>query len=178
VVSENREQFQIAYQAGKAAFESGQYRAAVQHFQAASALIPSNSRLGGEVQMWLAIAYEAAGDRTEAIALYQQLQHHPDLETRKQGKRLLYIAQAPELSRRSEWLVEIPDLKNLPESESKFDRGVSNRPAGNRAPRPRSTPEAIDLSQVNTKDNLFIWFGLIVTVLILGGLIWFGRSGG
>lgn len=173
MISDNREQFQIEYQAGKAAFECGQYRQSVQRFQAANNLVAGNSRQGGEAQMWLAIAYEAAGERDEAIALYQQLQRHPDRETRKQSKRLLYIMQAPQLTRRPEWLVEIPDLKNIADTETQFERGVSPYPTGKRTPRQLPTPDAIDLSEVNTKDNQFIWFGLIVTIFALGGLIWF-----
>ena len=32
--------------------------------------------------------------------------------------------------------------------------------------------EPIDLSQVNTQDNQFIWVALGVIFLIIGGLIW------
>ena len=70
--SENKEKFRIEYQAGKAAFESGDYRTAVQRLEAASALMGRTSRLGGEAQMWLVTAYEAAGQKIEAIALCQQ----------------------------------------------------------------------------------------------------------
>jgi hypothetical protein len=35
-------------------------------------------------------------------------------------------------------------------------------------------PEAIDLTQVNTKDNQFVWVALIALLVTVGGLIWFG----
>lgn len=170
--SDNQEKFENQYEAGKAAFERGEYRQAVKHLEAATALITPNSRKGGEVQIWLLTAYEAADQRTEAIALCQQLRRHPDLTTRKQSKRLLYILEAPQLNRRPEWLTEIPDLTGLADGGDKFRQGsapTNIKPASRR----RSEPEPIDLSQVNTKDNRFIWVALVAIALTLGGLIVF-----
>lgn len=171
--SENKEKFRIEYQAGKAAFEGGEYRTAVKHLEAASALMPRTSRLGGEAQTWLVMAYEAVGQKQEAIALCQQLTRHPDLETKKQGKQLLYILQAPQLTRPAEWMTQIPDLAAIAESDPKDRRG-SNTPAANRQRKKQVEPEPVDLSQINTKDNQFIWIALIALSLTVGGLIWFG----
>ncbi len=169
--SENLEQFQINYQAGQTAFERGEYRQAVNEFEAASALITPNSRRGGEVHIWLITAYEATGQRAEAIALCKQLARHPDIDTRKQAKNLLYIMQAPELTRRAEWLTEIPDLTNLADADGKFRQGsAGSNPNG--SPKKRPEPEQVDLSQVNTKDNKFIWVALITIGLTLSGLVW------
>ena len=101
------------YQAGKVAFERGQYRESVQHLEKASALVARNSRLGGEVQIWLVTALEAAGQTTDAIALCEQLKRHPDLETSKQARSLLYILQAPQLKRPDQWMTQIPDLATI-----------------------------------------------------------------
>ncbi len=168
--SENKEKFRIEYQAGKAAFERGDYRTSVKHLEAACALMSRNSRLGGEAQIWLVTAYDAAGQHTEAIALCQQLSRHPDPETSKQGKRLLYILQAPQLKRPAEWMTQIPDLGTLAESDPKDRRGtvaIRNRDRTEEL-------ESVDLTQVNTKDNQFIWVALIALILAVGGLIWFG----
>ncbi len=168
--SETKEKFQIEYQAGKAAFERGDYRAAVKHLEAASALMSRSSRLGGEAQMWLVTAYEAAGQTSEAIALCEQLTRHPNLETSKQGKSLLYILKAPQLKRPEEWMTKIPDLGAIAESDPKDRRGTN--PTRNR--NTNELPEPIDPSQINTKDNQFIWVALITLSLLVGGLIWFG----
>ncbi len=169
--SESKEKFRIEYQAGKAAFERGDYRTAVQHLEAASALMNRTSRLGGEAQIWLVTAYDAAGQKAEAIALCEQVSRHPDPETSKQGKRLLYILKAPQLKRPAEWMTQIPDLGAIAESEPKDRRGTvlanSNR-------KPSDPLEPVDLSQVNTKDNQFIWVALIALSLTVAGLIWFG----
>lgn len=159
------------YQAGKVAFERGEYRYAVEHLEKSCALVARNSRLGGEVQIWLVTAYEAAGQRTEAIALCEQLKHHPDSETSKQGRRLLYILQAPQLKRPTEWLTQIPDLATLPDNETQIRLGsvtVNNSPQRQQRPE----PELVDLSQVNTRDNRFIWLALIAIALTLAGLWW------
>jgi len=113
---ENQESLELAkvqYQAGKEAFERGRYRQSVQHLEKAVSLVFHNSPLGGEIQIWLVTAYEAAGQMTEAIELCEKVAKHPDLDTRKQGSRLLYILKAPRLRTRPEWLTQIPDLSQL-----------------------------------------------------------------
>lgn len=173
VSSESLEIVKTQYQAGKTAFERGQYRQSVQHLEKARALVERNSSLGGEVLLWLVTAYEAAGQSSEAIALCNQLTQHPDLETRKQGRRLLYILEAPQLRTRPEWLVEIPDLTAVDKGEER-EALVSNPSSVKRSPqRPKQPePEPVDISQVNTKDNRFIWLALAVAVAILGSLLW------
>ena len=168
--------FDTDYQAGQIAFERGQYRQAVSHFLAAIARIQPNSQLGGEVQIWLVTAYEAAGQIQEAKALCQKLSNHPNLDTRQASKRLLYIMQAPELTRRDEWLTKIPDLTHLEDGNG--NAAINNTPPPLSPPKPRSLEEKyapIDLSQVNTKDNNFISIALILTVVTLLGL-WFAAS--
>ncbi|MGK7872759.1 MAG: tetratricopeptide repeat protein [Xenococcaceae cyanobacterium] len=167
VGSENQEKFQIEYQAGKYALERGQYRLSVQHLEKASQLVALPSRLGGEANIWLVTAYQAAGMQAEAIALCKQLCKHPHSEIRKQSKHLLYIIEAPQLKRPREWMTEIPDLGALSDSEPKYRRGSGL------AKQSQSSPgDPIDLSQVNTKDNQFIWVALLVILLTFGGLIW------
>jgi tetratricopeptide (TPR) repeat protein len=167
-----QQQATIEYQAGRTAFERGQYRESVQHLLQASALINKNSPLGGEIQIWLVTAYEAAGQGQEAIALCRQLNLHLDTKIRKQSRRLLYILEAPKLNLRSEWLTQIPDLSNVADSNPQDRKGSS---LGTPSDLTRSTakPEPVELSQVNTQDNAFIWIALIAIALTLSGLLWF-----
>lgn len=174
--SEEQEEFQQAYQAGQAAFESGEYRVAVAYFQRAIALVPRNSRLGGEAQVWLVTAYEALGDRTAAINLCQQLVKHPHLETKKQGKRLLYILEAPQLVRPPSWMTEIPDLTNITESSAQDRRGGGTG-LGTKTNQATPLPEKpVDLAQVNTKDNQFLTLALGVAIALLLYLGWMGTT--
>jgi hypothetical protein len=169
VTSEKLEIVQTQYQAGKVAFEGGQYAKAVKSLEAASALVDRTSRLGGEVQIWLVTAYQASGNTEGAIGLCRQLTRHPSLETRKQAKRLIFILEAPQLTIPPEWMVKIPDLTALDENESTSFQASPNADIKYAKPQP-VVPEPVDLSQVNTKDNRFIWVALIAIVLILGGL--------
>ncbi|MGB8691843.1 MAG: hypothetical protein WCD53_31575 [Microcoleus sp.] len=169
MTSEKLEIVQNEYQAGKVAFEGGQYAKAVQSLETASGLVDRNSRLGGEVQIWLVTAYQASGNTEGAIGLCRQLTRHPSLETRKQAKRLLFILEAPKLSIPPEWMVKIPDLAALEENQAISFQASPNADIKYAKPKP-VVPEPVDLSQVNTKDNRFIWVALIAIVLILGGL--------
>ncbi|NEQ25985.1 MAG: hypothetical protein F6K28_44430 [Microcoleus sp. SIO2G3] len=116
-------------------------------------------------------SYQAAEQQQEAIALCEQLTRHPDLQTRQQAKRLLYILKAPRLKTRPEWLTEIPDLGAIDES-AQDNKGAFQASSKPKRSRPQPEPEPIDLSQVNTKDNQFIWVALVAIALTIGGLLW------
>lgn len=169
-VSESIEIAKTRYQAGKIAFENGQYREAVENLEKASALLVPNSRLGGEVQIWLATAYEAAGRNEDALAICEQLKRHPFPETNQQARRLEYIWKAPKLNRPKEWMTEIPDLAAVSGNDSKvkFVANTSKSAGGQKNPE----PEYVDLSQVNTQDNRFIVLSLIVVGLTVSYLAW------
>ena len=167
--SETQEQFQLKYQAGQELLERGQYRLSVQTFEEARELVNLSSRLGGEVQMWLVTAYQAAGRLDDAIALCQQLTRHPHPETRKKSQGVLYILQAPKLKRPEEWMVKIPNSEAQTAQKTQY---VAAKPASN--PPDKPSLELEDLSQMNTKDNYFIWVALGVLLLLLGGTIWLG----
>ena len=167
---EKKAQAEAALASGQAFFERGRYKQAIAQFQTARALSNPISARGGEIQLWLVNAYTAAGDRAEGLALCRKLILHPDLETKRQSKRLLYILEAPELEMKPEWVTKIPDLGNLDEDEARRYAQKSKRP---RRRKPKPEPEPLDLSQVNTADNQFVWVALFGILLTLGGLFWF-----
>jgi len=89
--------------------------------------------LGGEVSLWLALAYDAAGQRAECISLYKLLEDtHSSREIRKQAYELRFILEAPKLELSPDELVSIP----LPEEASAFSDKWS------RARSPRAKPVA------------------------------------
>lgn len=162
------------YQAGKAAFERGDYRKAVQSLESAKAAVQPMSRLGGEVQIWLVTAYEALGQRSEALTLCREVSRHPDLQIRKQGRRLLYILEAPRLTTRPEWLTQIPDLTALSDRDGRDRTAAGTILPPKRPEKPAFQLETVvDPNQVNTQDNRFIWVALCAAALLLGGLLWF-----
>ncbi|MBF2056678.1 MAG: tetratricopeptide repeat protein [Cyanobacterium sp. T60_A2020_053] len=159
------EEFKKQYQQGKLAFERGQYRLSVECLESACKLIPQRTPQGGEVQLWLVNAYQAKGDTGRALELCQYLCSHPHGETKSQAVRLLYILQAPELQRPSSWMTPIPDLTD---SSNKYI--VNQSVSSPRKIKPKPQIELVDLSQVNTKDNSFLWLGLLVS---LGAIFFF-----
>lgn len=163
---------QREYKAGIAAFESGKYRESVENLEKASALVNRNSRFGGEVQIWLVTAYEAAGRTKDAIALGEALIRHPFPDTSKEARRIVYILKAPQLQRPQEWMTQIPDLTAIADSNdaSRFVAAKSNN-SGSKQP---LELEIEDLSQLNTRDNRFIWLALLIIGLTLASLLWFG----
>lgn len=162
------------FDAGQAAFERGRYREAINSLETAVNLAGQFSQLGGEIQIALVSAYQAAGQHAEAIALCEQLGNHTHWRTRKQSRRLLYILKAPQLKTRPEWLTQIPDLSNLENGEAQTPIARYTPASPSRPSRPKPEPDQpIDLSQVNTKDNAFVWVALAAILLTIGGLLWF-----
>ena len=169
MTANNREKFQQKYQAGKQALEKGQYRLSIENLEAAKELVAPNSRQGGEVQIWLVTAYQAANQIDRAIALCQELVTHPNTRTREQAQGILYIMKAPVLERPKEWMSEIPDLAGADQGASRYvaakKKLVQNTPL----------EEDLELSPTDSQDNQFVWFALVLVSLILGSLVWLAR---
>lgn len=69
----------------------------------------ANDLLIGQIQIWLAMAYEANNRHADCIDLYQQLEkRHPSPGIRRQASELRYILQAPKLKISQEEMVTIP----------------------------------------------------------------------
>lgn len=168
--NKNLEQAKQQYQAGRAAFERGQYRQSIQYLETARKHLQQPSSLGGTVQIWLVTAYEAAGERDKALKLCQQLVRHPDMDTRKQARGLVDILKAPRLKKRPEWLVQIPDMQNLEDSNAKMQQPAASavKKTATKKKKPTSPPP-VDWSQVNTKDNGFVWIALAVILVAIAG---------
>lgn len=171
---EQQERARQLYQAGRVAFECGEYRQAIEHLEKAIALMPPGSRLAGEAQIWLVTSYEANGMREEAVALCSKVSRHPNPTVASQGRRVLYILKAPRLKLRPEWMTQIPDLATL-ETGSREEVVGKYQTKTKRPPKPKEKAEDVgeDLSQMNTKDNQFVWVALSAIALALGTLFWF-----
>ncbi|NMF82122.1 tetratricopeptide repeat protein [Nodosilinea sp. P-1105] len=167
-----RELARTQYLQGQEAFDRGRYRTAIACFETAMTLVNPTTSLGGDIQIWLVNAYSAVGRQPDAIALCQTLTQHPDLEVRKQAKNLLYILQAPQLKRPSNWMSQIPDLGAGAEAADRKAYVVAAKTTPRKRPQPE--PEPLDPSQINSKDNGFLWVALGAVALILGGLFWLG----
>lgn len=94
-------------------FEGGQYRQVLEQVRQAQSRYPQS----GKLRIWQALAQEALGQTQEAILLAQTLVNDPDPEVAQQARYILAIWQAPRLRRPPEWLIEIPDLSQLEDTE-------------------------------------------------------------
>ncbi|MBW4655014.1 MAG: hypothetical protein KME20_18515 [Kaiparowitsia implicata GSE-PSE-MK54-09C] len=152
------------------------YRQAVESLEAALEPVQRGSLLGGEVQMWLVYAYEAAGKTQEAIALCEVASRHPHMDTRREAKRVLFILKAPRLKPKAEWLTQIPDLAELEEGDRPSRFAAAAKPLPPTAPPVlyRLPEDPTDPSQVNTQDNGFVWLALGAIALFIGALLWLG----
>ena len=162
---------------GKAAFEAGFYQDAIALLRQGEMAQTDDRSMAvdGELKIWLVMAYEAAGDRSAALNLCRIVSRHPHGQTRDQGKRLLYILEAPKLKMKSEWLVEIPDLSHL---ENTNDRAWTPPPI-NLSPPPKLRPttpkgyvipEPTDPTTVNMGDERSVFWLLGAVGAVLVGL--------
>ncbi|EEF34474.1 conserved hypothetical protein [Ricinus communis] len=107
--AERRETAQLMFELGQKAYGKGMYARAIEFFEAALTIIPRSTLFGGEIQIWLAMAYEANNRHKDCIALYRQLEmSHPSINIRRQAANLRYILQAPKLKISQEEMVTIP----------------------------------------------------------------------
>ena len=176
MTAESTSEVMIAYQAGQGAFERGQYRAAIDYLQTARSLVPKQSALEGEIQLWLVTAYDASGERDAALSLCRQLKTHGHYETRQQSKRLLYILEAPKLETKAEWITPIPEL-GQPDRLPKKQRAGGTMSAA--APKEPTVlpPWQQPFEPVEIQDKRFMLLAGGLCLLILLGL-WQFSSGG
>ncbi|KAL2547035.1 Tetratricopeptide repeat (TPR)-like superfamily protein [Forsythia ovata] len=107
--AEQRKTAQLMFELGQRAYGKGMYGRAIEFLEGALTIIPRPTFFGGEIQIWLAMAYEANNRHADCIALYQQLEKkHPSVSIRRQAADLRYILQAPKLKISQEEMVTIP----------------------------------------------------------------------
>jgi len=107
--AERRETAQLMFDLGQKAYGRGMYGRAIEFLEAALTIIPRSTLFGGEIQIWLAMAYEANNRHDDCIDLYEQLERkHPSVSIRRQAAELRYIMQAPKIKITQEEMVSIP----------------------------------------------------------------------
>jgi hypothetical protein len=164
----DQSQFLASFTEGKAAFDGGHYRQSIAAFETAMKHSSLGSKQGGEAQLWLAMAYQAAGDTDKAKQLCRKLVRHPHPDCRKQSQQVLAILQAPQLARPAEWLTPIPDLTN--QENTRPLTAQMRRP---RHPKPAPSPiQFEDTRRMNTRDNGFMLAAIALILLLLGAAFW------
>ncbi|KFK33584.1 hypothetical protein AALP_AA5G032700 [Arabis alpina] len=181
--AERRATAELMFELGQKAYGKGMYGRAIEFLEGALTIIPRPTLFGGEIQIWLAMAYEANNRHADCIDLYQQLEKkHPSPGIRRQASELRYILQAPKLKISQEEMVTIPMIGSSYDSYavtwSDKDRDKDRRMND-------STTNQLNTSQdflgkllvwrptVGLEKNrvfwlaLTLWFGLVGAALIL-----------
>ncbi|KAL6601452.1 hypothetical protein ACP70R_044672 [Stipagrostis hirtigluma subsp. patula] len=109
--AERRETAKQMFDLGQRAYGKGMYGRSIEFLEAALTIIRPSSLLGGEIQIWLAMAYEANRRHKDCIALYKELESsHPMINIRRQAAELRYISEAPKLKISNDEVVSIPQI--------------------------------------------------------------------
>ncbi|KAA6424063.1 MAG: ATP-dependent protease Clp ATPase subunit [Trebouxia sp. A1-2] len=99
---------------GKLAYGKGLYSESARLFEVALDKEGPFSKLGGEIQLWQALAYQACGREQDCIEVYKTVeQTHPVTAIKKQAAELRFIMEAPKLQLRPEERISLPLLDNL-----------------------------------------------------------------
>jgi tetratricopeptide (TPR) repeat protein len=160
--------YQEIFQAGIYSFERGNYQSAIAQFQQALSVVNEKTQIGGEIQIWLANAYDAVGNSTEAIAICRRLKHHSDRDVRKSANYVLGILSAPKLSDLKDAVSTIPSLQNLNSSGSASGLTTSNSKSTNDLRPDRvEMPTQTNNSESQSDLNLFIWTTSAIVLAIL-----------
>lgn len=129
-IEEERRKKTAALELGKLLYERGRYSECAETLEKALEHESQMSPLGGEIQMWLALAYQACGREQECIAVYKNLEaNHPVPAIRRQAGDLRYIMEAPKLELGEDEKVKLPVLSDI-DSNSKSNK--LNRPRRSR----------------------------------------------
>jgi len=101
---------------GKKEYNKGNYSDSAAFFKSAADCTTSDTLIGGEAKMWLALAFDGSGKIDEARNIYRELKdNHPLPSIRTQAGNLLYILEAPKLKIKEDERLKIPDLSEVDE---------------------------------------------------------------
>ncbi|KAE9614462.1 hypothetical protein Lal_00012283 [Lupinus albus] len=175
--AERRETAQLMFDLGQKAYGKGSYGRAIEFLEAALTIIPRSTLFGGEIQIWLAMAYEANNRHTDCIALYRQLEKtHPSINIRRQASELRYILQAPKLKISQEEMVTIPLIGSSYDSyagtwSDKYkDKDQRSGTVTNQLPSTRDYlgDFLVWRPPIGLEKNQFFWVGLTIWLGLVG----------
>lgn len=157
-----REARAIKFSRGKEAYARGQYDASVVLFESALNEEGPFSQLGGDIQMWLALAYAATGREQECVDTYKAIEgSHPIPAVRRKAADLRYIMEAPKLQIGDDEKVKIPVLMDA--DPNRGGRGSVQlprpRPTGPRPQKPKKWDEEFweNYQPPQYLKNRYVW---------------------
>jgi hypothetical protein len=165
----------VKFSQGKVAYERGQYDTAAKLFETALNEEGPFTQLGGEIQMWLALAYQACGRNEECIVQCKAIENsHPVPSVRRQAAEIRYILEAPKLEIKEEEKIKIPVLTDL--DPNKGGRAPAPRPrVMPKKERPKTWDEQYWANYEPPKylKNKYVWVAAGIVALALA---WFSAG--
>jgi len=121
---------------GRELFSRGRYAESVTHLRKAVSFLGAGSRVGGQIELWMAQALDAAGDKNQAKKVFAKLTMHPDNDVRRVAEELLFIINAPTLALPDDAFIKIPVGGVLDPNQGSYigSRDTSTAPLTSREP--------------------------------------------
>lgn len=174
-IRKEKESRAVKFVQGKAAYARGQYPASVMLLEQALNEEGPFTQLGGEVQMWLALAYQACGREQDCIATYKAIENsHPMPAIRRQAAGLRYIMEAPKLELSKDEKVEIPVLTDL--DPNRGGRTVAPRPGMSKTPQRLKTWDEEFWENYRAPSYLINRYVWAAAAVLVAGLVWYYYS--
>ncbi|KAH7835926.1 hypothetical protein Vadar_031159 [Vaccinium darrowii] len=183
--AEQRKMAQLMFQLGQKAYEKGTYGRSIEYLEGALTIIDRPTLFGGEIQIWLAMAYEANSRHADCIALYKQLERkHPVLSIRRQAADLRYILEAPKLKISREEMVTIPMIGSSYDSYAgswtdKYKDKDERRSGSTTNQLPSSKDYIGDFMvwrpPINWEKNRAFWVGFSIWLGLVGAALFLQR---
>ncbi|XP_004509673.1 uncharacterized protein [Cicer arietinum] len=180
--AERRATAQLMFDLGQKAYGRGMYGRAIEFLEGALTIIPRPTLFGGEIQIWLAMAYEANNRHKDCIALYKQLEKsHPSISIRRQAAELRYILQAPKLKITQEEMVTIPLIGSSYDSYAGTwsDKNKDRKNGSVNNPFPSSRDNLLDFlvwrPPAGLGKNRAFWVGLTIWLGLVGAALFIQR---
>ncbi len=157
---------QAALGAARQALERGEYGRVLTRLEPLLERHPPRTPLGGELRLLIATALMGQGEGERAAECCRSLRSSMDPELRAQARDLLYVLEAPALSRPREWSLTLPDLASGTPLES------VGRPAGRRSrPEEPPPPPPPPVGPTRAPLGFAALTALLLVVLLLAGLL-------
>lgn len=153
------------YQEAVSDFESGNYQQAIALLERARALAILESRLGGDILIWLANSYDAIGKTEEAIAMCRSLKKHPVGDIRKSARYMLGILTAPPLSKLDGVTSEVPILESPDTYQSKPVARKTSQNSKDQKPFREVSFEKPNTDNSKSINN-FLWVAIAIFLVI------------
>ncbi|XP_058767470.1 uncharacterized protein LOC131641180 [Vicia villosa] len=180
--AERRAMAQLMFDLGQKAYGKGRYGRSIEFFEGALTIIPGPTLFGGEIQIWLAMAYEANYRHTDCIDLYKQLEKsHPSVSIRRQAAELRYILQAPKIKITQEEMVTIPLIFDSYDSYAGTwsDKNKDRKSGTINTPFPSSKNNLLDSlvwsPPTGLGKNRAFWVGLTIWLGLVGAALYIQR---